>query len=73
MGAQSRLIIIDAVMQPGDGPHPSKWLDLHMMVALGGRERTEEEFRELLSASGFALRSATVLPASTGVVEAEPI
>jgi hypothetical protein len=73
MGAQSRLIIIDAVMQPGDEPHPSKWLDLHMMVVLGGRERTEEEFRALLSASGFVLRSAIALPASTGVVEAEPI
>jgi predicted O-methyltransferase YrrM len=73
VGPQSRLIIIDAVMQPGDEPHPSKWLDLHMMVALGGRERTEEEFRALLSASGFALRSAIALPASDGVVEAEPI
>ncbi|HEX9538989.1 MAG TPA: methyltransferase [Streptosporangiaceae bacterium] len=73
MRPQSRLIIIDAVMEPGNEPHPSKWLDLHMMVALGGRERTEEEFQALLSASGFALRSALPLPASTGVVEAEPI
>ena len=73
MGAHSRLIIIDAVMRPGDEPHPSKWLDLHMMVALGGRERTEVEFRGLLSASGFTLRSAIALPASAGVVEAEPI
>ena len=73
MRPRSRLIIIDAVMEPGNEPHPSKWLDLHMMVALGGRERTEEEFQALLSASGFALRSALPLPASTGVVEAEPI
>ncbi len=60
-------------MQPGDEPQPSKWLDLHMMVAVGGRERTEEEFRALLTASGFALRSAVTLPASTGVVEADPV
>lgn len=73
MRPQSRLIIIDAVVEPGNEPHPSKWLDLHMMVALGGRERTEKEFRALLSASGFALRSAIPLPATTGVVEAEPI
>ncbi len=44
-----------------------------MMVAFGGRERTEDEFRALLSASGFALRSAIPLPGSTGVVEAEPV
>jgi O-methyltransferase/methyltransferase family protein len=73
MGPQSRLIIIDAVIEPGNEPHPAKWLDLHMMVALGGRERTAQEFRALLSASGFALRSAIPLPASTGIVEAEPI
>lgn len=73
MGPQSRLIIIDAVIEPGNEPHPSKWLDLHMMVALGGRERTEQEFQALLTASGFALRSAIPLPASTGVVEAEPV
>ncbi len=73
MEPQSRLIIVDAVMEPGDEPHPAKWLDLHMMVAFGGRERTEDEFRALLGASGFALRSAIALPASTGVVEAEPI
>jgi hypothetical protein len=73
MGPGSRLIIIDAVMQPDNEPHPSKWLDLHMMVALGGRERTEEEFRTLLSASGFALRSTRRIPFSAGVVEAQPI
>jgi O-methyltransferase domain/Dimerisation domain len=73
MRPQSRLIIIDAVIEPGNEPHPSKWLDLHMMVALGGRERTEKEFQALLSASGFALRSAIPLPGTTGVVEAEPI
>ncbi len=73
MRPQSRLIIIDAVIEPGNEPHPSKRLDLHMMVALGGRERTAEEFRALLSAAGFALRSAIPIPASTGVVEAEPI
>ena len=33
--AHGRLIIVDAVMVPGNEPHPAKWFDLHMMVALG--------------------------------------
>jgi hypothetical protein len=72
MGPESRLIIVDAVMEPGNEPHPAKWFDLHMMVALGGRERTAGDFRELLPASGFTLQSALSLPAPTGIVEATP-
>ena len=64
---------LDAVMEPGNEPHPAKWFDLHMMVALGGRERTREEFEALLHATGFALRSAISLPAPIGVIEADPI
>ena len=72
-GPGSRLVIVDAVMEPGDAPHPSKWLDLHMMVVLGGRERTPADFATLLDAAGFALVSATPLPGMAGVVEAEPV
>ncbi len=67
-----KLVIADAVMTPGNDPHPSKWFDLHMMVALGGRERTEEEFRTLLARAGFELTSAKPLPAPIGIVEAVP-
>ncbi|HEY7485070.1 MAG TPA: methyltransferase [Streptosporangiaceae bacterium] len=33
--------------------------DLNMLVATGGRERTEEEFRALLAAAGFTMTSLT--------------
>lgn len=67
-----KLIIVDAVMVPGNDPHPAKMFDLHMMVALGGRERTEEEFRGLLQRAGFTLTMAKSLPALIGIVEAIP-
>lgn len=67
-----KLIIVDAVMVPGNDPHPAKWFDLHMMVALGGRERTEKEFRSLLRRVGFTLTMAKSLPAPIGIVEAIP-
>jgi hypothetical protein len=67
-----KLIILDAVMVPGNDPHPSKWFDLYMMVALGGRERTEDDFRVLLRNAGFKLTLAKPLPIPVGVVEAVP-
>ena len=67
-----KLVILDAVMVPGNDPHPAKWFDLYMMVALGGRERTEDEFKALLKDAGFKLTLAKPLPA-VGIVEAVPI
>lgn len=47
--------------------------DLTMMVMNGGRERTEDQYRALLAASG--LRLARVVPTATeiSVLEAEPL
>lgn len=45
-------------------------VDLHMMVILGGRERTKEEFRTLLSAAGFRLVRTAPLPTGTWLLEA---
>jgi SAM-dependent methyltransferase len=46
--------------------------DLNMLVGLGGQERTEDEYRSLLSATGFQLRG--VLPAGPvfSILEAVP-
>jgi hypothetical protein len=47
--------------------------DVLMLVCTGGRQRSEEEFRALLAASGF--RISRVVPTSTdiSVVQAEPV
>jgi O-methyltransferase domain len=50
----SRLLILDAVIPPGNDPHGAKWLDL-LMLAIGGKERTEAEWRVLLERSGFRI------------------
>lgn len=52
---RARVLITDAVIQPGNDPDGSKWLDLLMLVLLRGRERTEEEWRALLAGAGFRL------------------
>jgi len=55
MKPNARLFIIDDVLPEGNEPHPGKWIDLQMMVVLGGRERTEADWRSLLSANGLTL------------------
>ena len=40
-----RLLVVELVIPEGDEPSFGKWLDLHMMVCLTGKERTEAEFR----------------------------
>jgi O-methyltransferase len=49
----ARLLIRDSVIPPGNEPEGGKWLDLLMLVLLGGRERTEPEWRDLLGSTGF--------------------
>jgi hypothetical protein len=51
--ANARLLVIDAVIQPGNEPQGAKWLDLLMLALLGGRERDEAQWRALLGGAGF--------------------
>jgi hypothetical protein len=70
MGPRGKLVVVEGIVPPGNGPSVSKFFDLSMMVLPGGMERTEDEYRRLLAASGFAL--ARVVPTATwvGVIEA---
>jgi hypothetical protein len=36
-------------------PNLAKAMDLNMLVLLGGRERTEEEYQRLVAGAGFRL------------------
>ena len=51
--AHARLLVLESVVPPGNGPHGSKWLDLLMLTLLGGRERDEHQWRALLVGAGF--------------------
>jgi hypothetical protein len=55
MPGHGRLLVLEQVMPDDDKAHPEKLLDLHMLVLLGGRERTLADWRELLDAGGFEL------------------
>jgi hypothetical protein len=49
----SRLLILDAVLPPGNEPNGTKWLDVLMLALLGGKERSEPQWRELLAAGAW--------------------
>ena len=51
----ARLVILDNVLQSGPGAVVPKLLDLHMLVLVGGRERSEDEWSRLLAETGFSL------------------
>jgi hypothetical protein len=49
-------------------------MDMHMLILLHGRERTEAEFADLLARGGFQLTRTvpTTSPAGIAVIEAVP-
>jgi hypothetical protein len=66
----SRLLIIEMVLPSNGQPHPAKMLDLIMLVAPGGRERTEPEYATLLSRAGLRLTRVVPTESAVSVVEA---
>jgi hypothetical protein len=72
MSKDSKLLIVEAVLPPGNEPSFSKFMDLNMMVMLGGRERTEKEYRSLLGTAGFRVTGFTPTHTEMTVIEAVP-
>jgi hypothetical protein len=65
-----RVFIMEAVVPSPDTPHFAKLFDIHMLVMLTGRERTTEEYAQLLEGAGWKYRQ-TWYPVSKmlGVIE----
>jgi hypothetical protein len=64
-----KLILVEAVVPATSEPHFSKFIDLNMLVMTGGRERTEEEFRQLYQDSGFKLTRIVPTESPFSVIE----
>jgi ubiquinone/menaquinone biosynthesis C-methylase UbiE len=72
MRKTSKLLLVESVVEPGDEPSLAKSYDLIMLAVTGGMERTEQEYHDLLSASGFALERIVATMAGVHVIEAAP-
>jgi len=73
MSRNAKIIIVDCVVPENNEPDFSKFFDLNMMVMTGGKERTEKEFSQLLSAAGFKLRRVIPTKVPASIVEGEPV
>ena len=71
MRGHARLLVIDAVLHPGNAPDPNKMLDVGIMALTKGRERTAPEFRRLFDAAGLKLLRIVppTAPAPLSIVE----
>ncbi|OTB04090.1 hypothetical protein M426DRAFT_321185 [Hypoxylon sp. CI-4A] len=55
-GPCSRLVILESVLRHGHTERLSRYGDLNMMVAVGGMEREESQWRRLANENGWELR-----------------
>jgi len=72
IAAGGKLLVMEAVVPPGNAPSYAKLLDINMLVMTGGRERTEDEFRALFKAAGFTLTRVVPAHPAASVIEGVP-
>lgn len=69
---RAKVILLEAVLPPGNDPDFGKLLDLEMLTLPGGRERTQEEFRALFAQAGYRLVRVVPTKSPLSVIEAAP-
>ncbi len=67
----STVLALEAVMPAGDAPHMAKSIDLTMLAMTTGRERTEDQHRQLIEGSGLKYRGIVMTPTPMSFVVAE--
>jgi ubiquinone/menaquinone biosynthesis C-methylase UbiE len=73
MDEKGKLLVAEQVIPPGNEPFSGKLIDLHMLVTLGGCERTEAEYRGLFEAAGFSLNKIIPTRSNVSIIEGLPI
>jgi hypothetical protein len=76
MSERSRLLLVEMILRTSSDLHGRFWpsfLDLHMLVTLGGRQRSVDEFARLLALAKFRLTKVISLPGHYDMVEGEPV
>ncbi len=65
----AKVLIVENVLPTDNRPHFGKWLDL-MMLVIGGKERTEEQYRQLLEQAGLKINRVIPTSVEISIVEA---
>jgi hypothetical protein len=67
---RGRVILLESVLQPGNAPDLGKLTDLEMLMMVGGRERTADEFAALFDRAGFEMTRVVPTASRLQVIEA---
>jgi SAM-dependent methyltransferase len=67
-----RIVLVEMIIPADNSPSPAQFIDLNMLVLLGGRERSEAEYETLLRSAGF--KTPRLIPTGSPffIIEAEP-
>jgi hypothetical protein len=65
----AKILVVESVIPEDNEPHPGKWLDLIMLVAPAGRERTAAEYDRLFAAAGIRLSRIIPTQSPVSIVE----
>lgn len=68
-----KLLVVERVVGARNVPQFAKLMDLEMLVAPGGLERTEDEFRALFKAAGFRLDRVIAGVGPQEIIEGSPV
>ena len=64
MNADSRLLVLEYLLEPGPGFSVANLLDIEVLVMGGGRERSIDEYTTLLGSVGLVVSG--VIPTNRG-------
>ncbi|MCX4970498.1 methyltransferase [Streptomyces sp. NBC_00654] len=68
----SKLLVVDPVIPPGNQPHASKTIDVSMLAVVDGKERTQAEFEDILTKGRFTVTRILQTPSLMSIVECVP-
>jgi len=71
MNPGGKVLVVENIISPGNGPCPGKMMDITMMLMEGGRERTTEQFGQLFEQAGLRMTRQIPLAGSMHILEAE--
>jgi hypothetical protein len=71
MSPGGKLLVIDAVLPPGNEPHFGKAMDMIMLLLLPGQERSLAEFERVFSRAGFRVNRVITTAGPLALIEAE--
>jgi hypothetical protein len=73
MRPDAHLIVMERVIPTANVPSEAKLFDINMLVTVGGKERTEEQYRGLFDTAGFDVAGITATASPLTLIEGVPI